>query len=172
MAAARFRSDYRCVHASEAIPWSARHPKRFEYALVARHAHAFDRRTRQIPTATIAAPPTLEPRTRFNHLTVDPASLSPRPIRERTRRRPMAMSVPPVETKRKPRNSPVRSSAFDDFMNLIVAVEVVVVLRPWSLFRGSVRPSLQKPSLLQPFRYNRFGPSRFHAHLCIGCRPS
>jgi hypothetical protein len=34
---------------------------------------------------------------------------------------PMAMRVPPVETKRKPRNSAMSLSAFDDFMNPIVA---------------------------------------------------
>jgi hypothetical protein len=33
----------------------------------------------------------------------------------------MAMSVPPAETRRKPRNSPMSLSAFDDFMNPIVA---------------------------------------------------
>jgi hypothetical protein len=34
----------------------------------------------------------------------------------------MAMRVPPVETKRKPRNSAMSLSAFDDLMNAIVAV--------------------------------------------------
>ena len=35
----------------------------------------------------------------------------------------MAINVPPMETRRKPRNSAISFSTFDDFMNPIVAGE-------------------------------------------------
>ena len=111
-----------------------------------------NRRTRQTPTATMVTPDTPEPRTRFTHLTTDPASPSPRPIRDSTRRTPIAMSVPPVETRRKPRNSPMSLSAFDDFMNPIVAGRAGCCLETLVPIAGGVqeRPDIRPRVVRRP----------------------
>lgn len=83
--------------------------------------HAFSRRTKMMPATTITVPHPPEPRTRFTHLSSGPESPPPRLMRESTSRMPMAMSVLPIETRRKPRNSATSLIALDHFMGPIVA---------------------------------------------------
>ncbi len=77
-----------------------------------------DLRTRRPPPPSMMMPATPEMTNSADHFTGAARSLCPRPTRATSRRRPMAVSVPPVDTSRKPSKS---RRGLSPVNNLIVA---------------------------------------------------